>query len=386
MVMKNASLFKKILLGFFTFLAVIILIIYAIGYDYLFNGVKLTYLRGETSATIDDGKFFKNNPIQRSLPQTWEKDSLYNRIPLTPELKTNLKSTQTSSFLVIKNGKLIHEEYWNGYKASTQSNSFSVAKGITVMLLGKAIDDKKITSVYDPVTNIYPNFGNGDERAMKMTLLDLASMQSGYDWSENYSNPFQPNAMAYYGDNLKTTIFNRGMNDNPASKFIYLSGNTQLLGFAIRKAVGVPLSFYLSEKIWKPLGMEGSAYWSTDEFRMEKSFCCIHSIPRDFAKLGQLLLQNGVWRDQQILNPDFVSQMTTGTRLSKGAYGAGLWVNTDHPVKHYFFWGILGQYIIVIPDKHIVIVRTGSDENIQTDAKGRSTNVGFLVSETVKSF
>ncbi|MBP7174068.1 MAG: serine hydrolase [Cloacibacterium sp.] len=384
--MPKTSIFKKILLGIATFFAAIILLIYATGYDYLFNGIKLTYLRGEKSATIDDGTFFKKNIISRGFPQEWQKDSLYNKTPLSPALIKNLRQTHTASLLVVKNGKLIHEQYWDSYGTYKQSNSFSVAKAITVMLLGKAIEDGKISNVRQAFTDWYPNFGNGDERAKKMTLLDLASMQSGYDWSEHYKSPFQPNAKAYYGDNLAETTLRRGMKEQPAKRFEYLSGNTQLLGFAVRKAVGIPLAYYASEKLWKPLGMESDAYWITDEYKMEKTFCCVHAIPRDFAKLGQLLLQNGTWNGKQLLSTDFVATITTPTTLSKGAYGAGLWTNYDHAEKHFFFWGILGQYIIVIPEKQLVIVRTGSDQNITTDTKGRSTHVAFLVENIVKLF
>ena len=384
--MKNASLFKKIILGTATFFAAIILIIYATGYDYLFNGIKLTYLRGETSATIDDGVFFKKNIISRGFPQEWQKDSLYNKKPLAKAIIENLEKTNTASLLVVKNGKLVHEQYWGDYGMYNQSNSFSMAKAITVMLLGKAIEDGKIPHIRQAFTDWYPTFGDGDERAKKMTLLDLASMQSGYDWSENYKSPFQPNAKAYYGDYLAEATLRRGMKQEPNTRFEYLSGNTQLLGFAVRKAVGMPLAYYASEKLWKPLGMESDAYWSTDESKMEKTYCCVHAIPRDFAKLGQLLLQNGNWNGRQLLSVDFVATMTTPTTLSKGAYGAGLWTNNDHPNKHFFFWGILGQYIIVIPEKQMVIVRTGSDENITTDAKGRANQVSFLVEQIGKTF
>lgn len=95
------------------------------------------------------------------------KDSLYNKTPLSPALIKNLRQTHTASLLVVKNGKLIHEQYWDSYGTYKQSNSFSVAKAITVMLLGKAIEDGKISNVRQAFTDWYPNFGNGDERAKK---------------------------------------------------------------------------------------------------------------------------------------------------------------------------------------------------------------------------
>jgi len=132
--------------------------------------------------------------------------------------------------------------------------------------------------------------------------------------------------------------------------------------------------------------MEQNALWSTDNNGMEKTFCCIHSNPRDYAKLGQLLLNNGKVDSLQIINPQYIQKMLTPTTASKGAYGYGIWINNDALYKHYFFWGILGQYIIVVPEKNIIIVRTGSDEKITTDEKGRSKQVDFLVRQVVENF
>ena len=146
------------------------------------------------------------------------------------------------------------------------------------------------------------------------------------------------------------------------------------------------LSEYASEKFWKPLGMEQNANWSTDDFKMEKTFCCIHSNARDFAKLGQLILNDGKVGDLQILNSKFIDEMRTPTSLSKGAYGMGIWINNDAVNKHYYFWGLYGQYIIVIPEKNIVIVRTGTFKDQPTDEKGRPKQVAFLVNEVVENF
>jgi CubicO group peptidase (beta-lactamase class C family) len=119
---------------------------------------------------------------------------------------------------------------------------------------------------------------------------------------------------------------------------------------------------------------------------MEKTFCCINSNSRDFAKLGQLFLNDGEFNGQQILNQQFVKEMRTPTKLSKGAYGMGLWINEDAPIKHYYFRGLYGQYIIIIPEKQMVIVRTGMDKRETFDEKGRPVQVALYVNEVVKNF
>ncbi|WP_449399868.1 serine hydrolase domain-containing protein [Chryseobacterium wanjuense] len=260
-----------------------------------------------------------------------------------------------------------------------------MAKAVTVMLLGKALEEGKIKNINDKFSDYFDEF-NTKEFGKDVTLKNLAQMESGLNWDEDYKNPFLPNAKAYYGKSLMKATFSRKFKENPGDRFEYQSGSTQLLGFAVRKAVDQSLASYLSEKFWVPLGMEQNAEWSTDESGMEKTYCCIHSNARDFAKLGQLFLDNGKVGDQQILNLNFIEQMQTPTQKSKEIYGMGFWINNDNPIKHYYFLGLQGQYIIMVPEHQMVIVRTGSYNNLPKNDRGRPDQVKFLVNETVKLF
>ena len=376
---------KKILKGILVGAAGVVALSYAFGYDYLFRGIRNTYLRGETGSTIDDGKYFNSNIVSKGSPIPWEKDSLYNKISLPKSLVQDLKASNSASFLVIKNGKLVHEEYWEGKNQNSKTNSFSIAKGVTVMLLGKALEENKIESINQKYADFFPNYLNY-EFGKNLTLKELATMEAGLDWDEDYQSPFLPNAKAYYGKSLEEAVFLRNFKNVPGEKFEYQSGATQLLGFAIRKSMQKTLAEYASEKIWKPLGMEQNAAWSTDDFGMEKAFCCIHSTSRDFAKLGQLFLNDGKFGEQQILDASFVEKMRTPTKLSNGIYGMGLWINNNSTLKHYYFQGLYGQYIIIVPEKNLVIVRTGTNKNNVKDAKGRPKQVAFLVDEVSKIF
>jgi hypothetical protein len=358
---------------------------YFLGYDYLFSGISKTYLKGKSSAYIDDGTLFPGNPVATEEPILWEEDPDYNKKELPKHLVENLQHSRTAAFVVIRNGKIIHEQYWNGYNQLSQTNSFSMAKAVTVMLLGKALEEGIIPSIDEKLSDFYSEFNNkpfGNE----VTLKNLAQMESGLDWDENYNNPFLPNAKAYYGKSLVKAVFSRKFKEKPGVRFEYQSGSTQLLGFALRKALNKPLASYLSEKFWVPLGMEQNAKWSTDDYGMEKTYCCIHSNARDFAKLGQLFLNDGKAGDQQILNADFIEQMRTPTEKSENIYGMGLWINHDNPVKHYYFLGLQGQYIIMVPEHNIVIVKTGSYANNPKNDRGRPDQVKFLVNEIVPLF
>jgi CubicO group peptidase (beta-lactamase class C family) len=374
-----------ILIYFVTFFVIVAVLFYIFGYGYIFNGISKTYLRGKTSANIDDGKLFSSNLIHTESPRLWEEDSEYNKKELPKNIVEDLIHSNTASFIVVKNGKLVHEQYWNGYNQLSKTNSFSMAKAVTVMLLGKALEEEKIKNIDDKFSDYFEEFKN-KEFAKNLTLRNLAQMESGLDWDENYKNPFLPNAKAYYGKSLMKATFSRKFKENPGKRFEYQSGSTQLLGFAVKKAVNQSLASYLSEKFWIPMGMEQNAEWSTDETGMEKTYCCIHSNSRDFAKLGQLFLDNGKVGDKQILNLNFIEKMRTPTQKSEEIYGLGFWINYDNPVKHYYFLGLQGQYIIMIPEHNMVIVRTGSYNNLPKNDKGRPDQVKFLVNETVKLF
>ncbi len=377
---------KKAVLGFFTFIALIIALAYAFNYQHLFNAIRLTYLKGETSATIDDGVDFPSKNIDKGMAQPWQKDTEYNKVSLPKNIVVNLKNTHSASFLVIKNGKLLHEEYFDGYQSTTKTNSFSMAKAITVMLMGVAIQDQKIKSENQKFADFYPHFKDV-QYGNDLTLKDLADMEAGYYWDENYKNPFLQNPRIYYGKNMaEALLMQPKFEAKPGTRFEYQSGATQLLGFAVRKAVGIPLSYYASQKLWKPLGMESEAYWNTDENGMEKTFCCVNAIPRDYAKLGQLMLQKGNWNGKQLLDSTYIQKMVTPTKHSGGIYGMGIWVNQEAPVKFYHFWGFTSQLIIVIPEKNMVIVRTGKYNGEAKDAKGRSVQAAFLAQECAKVF
>ena len=376
---------ENTLKGILVAVAALISLAYTFGYDYLFKGIRETYLRGESGSSIDDGTYFKSHLIAKGNSVPWIKDSLYNKNPLPKDLVADLKTSKTASFLIINNGKLVHEEYWDGYNQTSKTNSYSMAKAITVMLVGKAIEQKKLKDMNAKFADFFPNYTNVDF-GKYLTLANLAEMEAGLNWDEDYNNPFLPNAKAYYGHSLEKAVLLREFKEKPGTKFEYQSGSTQLLGFALRKSINTTIAEYASEKLWQPLGMEQNADWNTDDSGMEKTFCCINSSSRDFAKLGQLFLNNGEFDGKQILNESFINEMRTPTNLSNGAYGMGLWINNDAAIKHYYFRGLYGQFIIVIPENNMVIVRTGMDKRETFDDKGRPIQVAMYVNEVVKNY
>ncbi|WP_333851244.1 serine hydrolase domain-containing protein [Epilithonimonas sp.] len=376
-------MFRKVINIVLLIIAGAILLIYITDYNYLFRGIKLTYLRGESSSTINDGKYFPSNTISKGIAKPWKTDINYNRKSLSKELQDHLEKTKSVSFLVIKNGKILQEKYWDSYNKTTASNSFSMAKTVTVLLLGKAIDDGRIINSNQKFSDFYPDFSK-KEFGNNLTLENLASMEAGLDWKEDYKNPFLPNAAAYYGFSLADVVFNKKLITMPGEKFEYQSGATQLLGFAVGRSVGIPLASYASSKLWKPLGMEQNAEWSTDDLGIEKSFCCIQSNARDFAKLGSLLLNRGKFENIPLINESFVNKMINPSEHSNGVYGMGIWINNDSKIHHYYMHGLYGQYVIMIPEYDMIVVRLGNEEAPEKDSKNRPKEVEFYVNEALK--
>jgi CubicO group peptidase (beta-lactamase class C family) len=265
--------------------------------------------------------------------------------------------------MIIINDTIQFEKYWGKYDETSIVPSFSMAKSISSILIGCAIDDKLIQSVNEPVTNYIPELKeNGFD---KVTIEHLLQMTSGLHFNESYSNPFGDAATFYYGTNLRKAIRKMKLKTEAGKEFDYVSGNTQLLGLVLERALKVKtISSYLQEKLWKPLEMEFDASWSLDreENGLEKTFCCINARSRDFAKIGRLYLNKGKWNGKQIVSKEWVTQ-STKVDTTNGS----VWYNQYQwwlPTKtgDYMAQGILGQYIYVHPKKNLIIVRLGKNE------------------------
>jgi CubicO group peptidase (beta-lactamase class C family) len=321
-------------------------------------------------ANVDDYKIFENNVVQTDSIQPFDISKNYGTVVLTGELNTALENSASIAVAVIKNDSLVFEKYWDGYSDSSYSGSFSVAKTITALLMGTALKEGKIKSLQDRVGDYLPEFKEGDKAGVK--LIDLLTMSSGSNWDESYANPFSVTTEAYYGDDVYKTATGVKITHKPGTLFEYKSGDTQLLGLVLEKATGKSLSAYASEKLWKPMGAVHPAFWSTDKKNgNEKAYCCFNSNARDFAKIGSLLLHQGNWKGKQIIDSSYCEQAVRPCMISNAGkvpcnyYGYQLWILPDKP-QIYFARGILGQYIIVVPEKNMIIVRLGKTQGLRS--------------------
>ena len=339
-------------------LLLISLLLYALGYGYIFKAVKTTYFTGHKTAFIDDYPYFDNRVIQNSAKvQEWPLKKDYNEVNATAKLDSLNEALETAAFLLIKNDSIWFEKYYNGYDKKSRTNSFSMAKSVVTILMFKAIQDGYLKNTEQPVADFFPQFDSS------LKLGDLSSMASGLNWNENYYNPFASTARAYFDENIREQVLELEVVEKPGKEFKYLSGNTQLLAMVIEKATGKTLSGYLSESFWQPMGMNDEALWQLDSESsgMEKAYCCISSNARNFAKFGKLLINNGEWNDRQLLDSAFVATASQPRFEETPYYGYGFWLSDYKNKDIYYMRGVLGQYVIIIPEDDLIIVRLGRE-------------------------
>lgn len=375
---------KKFFKWFAILLVFIIILMYLFDVDYLLRAVRTIYFRGHTTAFLEDYTHFPNREIKKGIAQPWKISKDYNTISSTDILNKTHKELETASFLIIQNDSIFHESYFDGFTKNTKSNSFSMAKSVITMALGKAIMEGKIKNLDQKVTDFFPELKGSF--AHKVTVGDLSSMASGLSWDEKYYSPFSIVTRAYFDDNLKKVILGLEINEEPGKSFKYLSGSTQLLAMCIEKATGEYLSNYISKHFWQPLGAENEALWQLDHASdgIEKAYCCIASNARDFARLGKLYLNNGKWENKTILDSTFVQKCITPRFSSSPEYGYGFWLHTIKNKKLFYLRGHLGQFVIVIPEDQLIIVRLGHLKGLQTEMDPHSNDLYTYVEETYK--
>ncbi|HWF75555.1 MAG TPA: serine hydrolase [Caulobacteraceae bacterium] len=310
---------------------------------------------------IDPARVIRRGPQVRALPKAaTEIDPKWTWNGRPYDVASYMAAMRTSGVIVLKDGRIVLERYGLGRTPNDRWTSFSVAKSITSTLVGAAIQDGYIKSLDAPVTDYIRELKGSAYDGV--TIRQLLTMTSGVKWNEDYSDPHSDVAQA------GLTMLEPGVNpivsymrrlpraDPPGTKWVYKTGETDLVGVLVSNAVGKPLADYLSEKIWAPYGMEQDGAWVEDVAGHERGGCCISMTLRDYARFGQFMLEGGKAGGRQVLPPGWVADATSehvklppqeGVR----GYGYFWWL----PPGAYAAEGIFGQEVIVYPADHIVI-------------------------------
>ncbi|MDB5677038.1 serine hydrolase [Sphingomonas bacterium] len=274
-----------------------------------------------------------------------------------------MAAQNVSGMIVLQDGKIRLERYARGFDRDGRWTSFSVAKSFTSTLVGAAIRDGYIGSVDDPVTRYIPDLaGSGYDG---VTIAQLLTMTSGVKWNEDYTDPNSDVARMFSkpvpagADPTVAYMRTLPRADPPGTKWVYKTGETNLIGVLVERATKKTLAAYLSEKIWKPWGMERDAFWMTDQAGNEVSGCCLSVGLRDYARMGMFALSGG----KGVVPDGWFARATTSQIPATpdlgpgGGYGYQWWVL---PGGRFAAIGIFGQSILVDPAKKLVIVTSSA--------------------------
>lgn len=295
-----------------------------------------------------------------------------------------LKQTNTNAFLVIRNGVLTYEWYKDGFTASTEFPSYSVAKTMTSIMIGQLVEEGKIKES-DRFIDFYPEYKSGTSFD-KVTIKTLLDMQSGVGVSDNYPTGPQGWGVAIAQMYATTDMHwfignNRKMAFEPGTKAEYRSVDTELLGMIIKKVTGMRVSDYFSQNVWQKVGAEFPATWNVDRIDgYEKTFCCFNAAARDYARVGLAILNGGYSGANRIIAKDWLTRMTTPviTLDHNWGYSAQVW----HPYKGISMaLGLHGQFIFVDPASRTVIVKL-SDNPTGSDNEEPTAEVLYAISQS----
>ena len=343
--------------------------------------IGTVYKIQRTEADITDYKYFENIEIAKSsAPQKWPIHKSYNKIPQTEKLKNLHQEFGTVAFLIIKNDSIWHEKYFSGYNKDSHSNSFSMAKSIVSATMGKAIEKGFFKSTNDKVGDYISGYNNGF--SSELTIGDLSSMSSGMNWNESYTNIFGVTARSYITSELNELIKSREIVEPPGKSFKYYSSNTQLLSMTIEKATKRNISDLVKEWFIDPLGFENNIFWQIDGKKNNsiKAYCCFNSNARDFARFGKLYKDFGKWNGTQILDSTFIAKSIKPRFEESSEYGYGFWLGEINKNRFFAMRGILGQYVIVVPEKNTIIVRLGERNNEKDNNRPKDFDSYFIES------
>ena len=280
-------------------------------------------------------------------------------LKIATDIDAYMKDQRAAGLVVVHDGKIVLEKYGLDFNKEGRWTSFSVAKSFTSTLVGAAVKDGHIKSLDDKVTEYIA--GLKGSAYDDVTVRQLLTMTSGVKWNEDYEDPNSDVALfnkheAEGGIDVTVSYMRKLTREAPAGeKWVYKTGETNLIGVLVSEATGKSVSEYLSEKVWAPFGMEQDGSWLLGSTGHEISGCCIQASTRDFARFGQFMLNGAVVAGSDILPEGWIANATTkqadiGTP-GRG-YGYQWWTNDD---GSYAAQGIFGQGIFIDPARKLVI-------------------------------
>lgn len=338
-----------------------------------------------------DWQKFPSHPLQAA-PTAYHFDmapdprveELFEQLSGAQDWNSFLEENGTQAFIVIQDGAILYENYFNDTRRDSIVTSFSVAKSFGSALIGIALQEGYIQSVDEPITTYLTELAERDPRFNEISLRHLLLMASGLVYEED--RPLLLNGddplTTYYPDQRRISLENTHILDPPGQYYRYNKYHPQLLGMILERTTGMPVTSYLQTRLWDALGMKYGGSWSIDSQAsdFEKMETGVNARAIDFAKFGVLFLNGGDWQGSQVISQAWVDESTRPpvlendadyypeffTSLPGQAYYKYMWWGLARDGDSYDFmaWGDKGQYIYVSPEKNLVIVRNGIEYGI----------------------
>lgn len=278
-------------------------------------------------------------------------------------LDAYMTKNNTAGLMIIKDGEIVLEKYGEGLDADGKWTSFSVAKSFSSTLVGAAIKDGLIGSVDDPIVDYLPGLAGSAYEGV--SIRQVLNMTSGVAWNEDYEDPnsdvakFSSEPSLDGSDPVVAYMARLPREAEPGTKWVYKTGETNLVGSLVRGATGKSMSDYLTEKVWQPFGMHQDAYWMLDLGAGEIAGCCLSVSLKDYARFGHFFMHGAKIDGVAIVPDNWIEEATASTPAAnegmggRGGYGFQWWL-TNGPA--YRASGIFGQGIWLNPEKDLVIV------------------------------
>ena len=294
-------------------------------------------------------------------------------------LKDGLAHFHTDGLIILHDGKMLFEDYWNGNSKDSKHISFSVAKSYLSALFGIAVNEGLIDSIDDNVTKYLEDFvGTGYEN---VKIKNLLQMSSGIEFNEDYADPNSDinkfSRASAKGQSFRDFAKSLKNGREQGTYNHYVSLDTQVLAMILESVTDMPVREYLYKRIWNKIGAESDAYYITDSTGADMALGGLNAILRDYAKFGQLYLEKGNWLGEQIvpkswiadsITPDAPHLMPNAGDLSSNEWGYGYqwWIPGD-PLTDYTAHGIFNQFIYVDPISNVVIAKTSSNHRFRSE-------------------
>jgi len=289
---------------------------------------------------------------------------------LTSEFITR---TDSGALLVLKDGKVTFEQYWQTGGRDQTWLSMSVAKSFISALIGIAVDQCLIGDITQPVTDYVPELAGSAYDNVR--IKDILQMSSGASWNEDYGDPESDinrfGRVFALGGSMNEFAATLVPDLPPGTYNRYNSTDTQVLGMLLTKVTGRSVNDYMIEMLWHPMGAENVGYWLTDAEGMEMAFGGLNITARDYAKLGEMYRMGGALNGQQIVPADWVQASITpdAPHLMPGdnpnsdwpiGYGQQWWI-PEGDVGEFMAIGVYNQFIYVAPESNTVIVKLSAN-------------------------